>query len=204
LIRQRVEIITSENDLVHVSGHGYAEEIKKMYEWTRPYISLPVHGEAKHLVAHAQLAQASQVPITKILENGKCIKLAPNDPEIYGFIDTGKLIVEGRNIYDSESNFVKDRRRFSFEGIVLVSIIINSDFSIHKNIKITTNGLSNFDSNRILELFKEIFLNDYMQMNSEKKSSDIIITELIKKSIRLSLKSESSKKPEVKSHIIRL
>ena len=204
LIRQRVEIITTENDLVHVSGHGYAEEIKKMYEWTRPYIALPVHGEAKHLVAHAQLAQASQVPIIKILENGKCIKLAPNDPEIYGFIDTGKLIVEGSNIYDSESNFIKDRRRSSFEGIVLVSIIINSDFSIHKNIKITANGLSSFDSNRILELFKEIFLKDYMQINSEKKSSDIIMSELIKKSVRLSLKSESSKKPEVKSHIIRL
>ena len=204
LIRQRVEIITSENDLVHVSGHGYAEEIKKMYEWTRPYISLPVHGEAKHLVAHAQLAQASQVPITKILENGKCIKLAPNEPEIYGFVDTGKLIVEGRNIYDSESNFIKDRRRFSFEGIVLVTMIINSDFSIHKNIKITANGLSSIDSKKIGELFKEIFLKDYLQMNSEKKSSDIIISELIKKSIRLSLKFQSSKKPEVKSHIIRL
>ena len=41
-----------------------------MYDWTRPYIAIPVHGEAKHLVAHAKLAQASQVPITKILENG--------------------------------------------------------------------------------------------------------------------------------------
>ena len=204
LIRQRVEIITTENDLVHVSGHGYAEEIKKMYEWTRPYIALPVHGEAKHLVAHAQLAQASQVPITKILENGKCIKLAPNDPEIYDSIDTGKLIVEGRNIYDSESNFIKDRRRFSFEGIVLVTIIINEDFSIHKNIKITANGLSNFDSKRILESFKEFFLSDYMQMNSEKKSSDTIMSDLIKKSVRLSLKPQSSKKPEVKTHIIRL
>ena len=48
-------------------GHGYAEEIKKMYEWTRPYISIPVHGESKHLLAHAYLAQSSQVPVTKIL-----------------------------------------------------------------------------------------------------------------------------------------
>ena len=73
-----------------------------------------------------------------------------------------------------------------------------------KNIKITANGLSSIDSNRILELFKEFFLKDYMQMNSEKKSSDTIMSELIKKSIRLCLKSQSSKKPEVKSHIIRL
>ena len=204
LIRQRVEIITSDDDLVHVSGHGYAEEIKKMYEWTRPYIALPVHGEAKHLVAHAQLAQASQVPITKILENGKCIKLAPNDPEIYGFLDTGKLIVEGKNIFDSEANFIKDRRRFSFEGIVLVSLILKSDFSIHKDIKITVNGLSDLDTNQILALFKEKFINEYSQINSDKKSSDIILSELVKKSIRMILKLFSSKKPEVKTHIIRL
>ena len=204
LIRQRVDIITSDEDLVHVSGHGYAEEIKKMYEWTRPYISIPVHGEAKHLVAHSQLAQASQVPITKILENGKCIKLAPNEPEIYGYVETGKLIVEGRNIYDSESSFIQDRRRFSFEGIVLVSIIINNDLSIHKNIKISANGLSDFDSKQMINLFKEIFIDEYLKLTSEKKTSDEILSQIIKKSIRQSLKNQSSKKPEVKSHIIRL
>ena len=48
-----------------------------MYHWTRPYIAVPVHGEPKHLVAHSKLAQSSQVPFTKILKNGECIKLAP-------------------------------------------------------------------------------------------------------------------------------
>ena len=204
LIRQRVEIITTEDDLVHVSGHGYAEEIKQMYDWTRPYIAIPVHGEAKHLVAHAQLAQASQVPFTKILENGKCIKLAPKDPEIHGFIETGKLIVEGHNIYDSESNFIKDRRRFSFEGLVLVSIIINEDFSIHKNIIITAKGLADFDEIDITFSFKNNFIEEYMRIDKDKKSSDKIVGELIKKTIRQILKSQSTKKPEVNSHIIRL
>lgn len=204
LIRQKVEIITAQEDLVHVSGHGYAEEIKKMYEWTRPYISLPVHGEPKHLVAHAQLAQSSQVPITKILENGKCIKLAPDEPQICGKIDTGKLIVEGRNIYDSESNFIKDRRRISFEGLVLVSVIINNDLSIHKNIKITANGLSDLDKQKINNSFKEYFIQEFLSINPDKKSSDEILSQLIKKSVRQTLKSDSLKKPEVKSHIIRL
>ena len=204
LIRQQVGIITSEDDLVHVSGHGYAEEIKQMYQWTRPYIAIPVHGEAKHLVAHAKLAQASQVPIIKILDNGKCIKLGPKDPEIFGRIDTGKLIVEGKNIYDSESNFIKDRRRFSFEGIVLVSMIINKDLSINKNIKITANGLSDSETINIIEIFKEIFIEDYIKISSDKKNSDEILASLIKKSVRASLKNLSSKKPEVNAHIIRL
>jgi len=204
LIRQRVEIITTDDDLVHVSGHGYAEEIKQMYEWTRPMIALPVHGEPKHLLAHSQLAQSSQVPITRILENGKCIKLGPNDVEIHGTIETGKLIVEGRNLYNSESSFIKDRRRFSFEGIVLVTILINKDSSIDKNIKITSNGLPDFDETILMNTFKEIFIKDYLKLSVEKKSSDDSLSELIKRCLRQSLKNQISKKPSVTSHIIRI
>jgi ribonuclease J len=116
LIRQRVEIITADDDLVHVSGHGHAEEIKQMYSWTKPYISIPVHGEPMHLASHKRISEASQVPVTKILQNGKCLKIAPGDCSIVDNIDTGKLIVEGKYLYDSESDFIKDRRRYSFEG----------------------------------------------------------------------------------------
>ncbi len=204
LIRQRVDIITADDDLVHVSGHGYAEEIKKMYQWTRPYISIPVHGESKHLVAHAQLAQSCQVPVSKILENGKCIRIAPNEPEIYGFINTGKLIVEGKNIYDSESNFIKDRRKISFEGLVLVSLIINDDFSVNKNIKITSKGLPDLELENIIDDFKEVFIIEYGKMNLDQKSSDEIVSEIIKRLIRQVLKPKISKKPEINSHIIRV
>ena len=204
LIRQKIEIITNEDDMVHVSGHGHAEEIKKMYEWTRPYISIPVHGEPKHLIAHSMLSQASQVPITKILENGKCIKLAPEDPKIYGMVDTGKMIVEGKNIYDSESNFIKARRRFSFEGVMLVSIVLYKDFSIHKDIKITSNGLPIDNHDYIIKEFKKIFLTDFLRINADKKSSDFIVGELIKKCVRIVLKDILKKKPEVNSHIMRL
>ena len=113
-----------------------------MYQWTRPYIAIPVHGEPKHLVAHSKLAQSAQVPITKILENGLCLKIAPDEPEIYGKVKTGKLIVEGKNIYNSNIDFIKDRRKISFEGLISISLVINSDYSLHKEIKITQNGLA--------------------------------------------------------------
>ena len=204
LICQRIEILTRDDDMVHVSGHGHAEEIKKMYEWTRPYISIPVHGEPQHLIAHSMLSQASQVPITKILENGKCIQLAPEDPKTYGIVDTGKMIVEGKNIYDSESNFIKARRKFSFEGIILVSIVIYKDFSIYKDIKITSNGLPIDNHDYMIEKFKKIFISDFLKINKDKKSSDVIIGELIKKCVRIVLKDILNKKPEVNSHIMRL
>ena len=204
LYAQNVEVITSDDDLVHVSGHGYAEEIKKMYQWTRPYISIPVHGEAKHLFAHSQLAQASQVPITKILDNGKCIKLAPENPKNCGYLNTGKLIVEGKNLYDSESNFIKDRRKISFEGMILISIIINADLSINNKIMITSKGLPDYDERLLENNFKELLVEEYMKINDNQKNSNEIVSNLLKKLIRQSLKSQLTKKPDVKSHIIRL
>ena len=204
LIRKNVEIITSEDELVHVSGHCFADEIKQMYQWTKPYISIPVHGEAKHLSAHAKLAESVQVPITKILDNGVCLKLAPDKPETYGKIPTGKLIVEGKNIYDSEIDFIKQRRKFSFDGIILVTLIINNDFSLHKDIKITQNGLPIENTHEIENYFKEFFLDEYIKLSNEKKSSDIIISDLVKKIIRKYVKTNFYKKPEVNVHIIRI
>ena len=203
LIRQRVEVITADDDLVHVSGHGYAEEIKKMYSWTRPYLSIPVHGEPMHLEAHLKISQSCQVPLTKILENCKCLKIAPEEPKIYGEVETGKLIVEGKNLYDSESSFIKERRKFSFEGLVLVSIIINKDYSVKKNILLSARGLPEFDQLLILDEFKPIFIDTYLKLSNDQKSSDQAISKLIKKNIRQILKNYFQKKPEVEVHIFR-
>ena len=204
LIRQRVEIVTADDDLVHVSGHGYAEEIKQMYNWTKPYISIPVHGEPIHLEAHKQLSNSSQVPYTKILENGKCLKIAPGEPKIIEKFDTGKLIVEGRNLYDSDSSFIKERRKYSFEGLALISIIINSnDNTVNKNIRITFKGLPEINQGEIINDFKLNFIENYTKLNSSQKSSDQIVSDLVKNNLRKIMKSSFQKKPEIEVHLIR-
>ncbi len=204
LIRQRVEVVTADDDLVHVSGHGYAEEIKKMYSWTKPYISIPVHGEPMHLEAHKQLSHSSQVPFTKILENGKCLKIAPGEPKIIEKFDTGKLIVEGKNLYDSESLFIKERRKYSFEGLALISIIINdNDNSINKNIRITFKGLPEINEDEILFNFKLIFIENFTKLNPSQKSSNQIIIDLVKNNLRKIMKNSFQKKPEIEVHLIR-
>ncbi len=204
LIRQRVEVVTADDDLVHVSGHGYAEEIKQMYNWTKPYISIPVHGEPMHLEAHKQLSYSSQVPFTKVLENGKCIKIAPGDPKVVEKFETGKLIVEGKNLYDSESSFIKERRKYSFEGLVLISLIINEeDFSINKSIKITFKGLPDIDEEEIINNFKLIFIDNFAKLNTSQKSSDQIVSELIRNNLKKIIKNSFQKKPEIEVHLIR-
>ncbi len=204
LIRQRVEILTADDDLVHVSGHGYADEIRDMYNWTKPYLSIPVHGEPMHLEAHKQLSYSSQVPFTKILENGKCLKIAPGEPKVVGKIETGKLIVEGKKLYDSESSFIKERRKYSFEGLALISLLINSnDNSINKNIKVTFKGLPYIDEEQIIHDFKLIFIDSFTKLNTDQKSSDKIVSDIVKNNLKKIMKNSFHKKPEIEVHLIR-
>ena len=203
LIRQRIEIITADDDLVHVSGHGHAEEIKQMYNWTKPYISIPVHGEPMHLASHKKISEASQVPVTKILQNGKCLKIAPGESSIVDNVDTGKLIVEGKYLYDSDSNFIKDRRRYSFEGLVMISILLNNDYSIDKNIQLSLIGLPSEQLNSIKEEFKTEFVKNFTKLNNDQKSSDQNVTDIVRKSLKFVLKNILQKKPEIQIHLIR-
>ena len=203
LIRQRIEIITADDDLVHVSGHGHAEEIKQMYNWTKPYISIPVHGEPMHLASHKKISEASQVPVTKILQNGKCLKIAPGECSIVDNVDTGKLIVEGKYLYDSDSNFIKDRRRYSFEGLVMISILLNNDYSIDKNIQLSLIGLPSEQLNSIKEEFKTEFVKNFTKLNNDQKSSDQNVTDIVRKSLKFVLKNILQKKPEIQIHLIR-
>ena len=203
LIRQRIEIITADDDLVHVSGHGHAEEIKQMYNWTKPYISIPVHGEPMHLASHKKISEASQVPVTKILQNGKCLKIAPGESSIVDNVDTGKLIVEGKYLYDSDSNFIKDRRRYSFEGLVMISILLNNDYSIDKNIQLSLIGLPDEQLISIKEEFKNEFVKNFTKLNNDQKSSDQNVTDIVRKSLKFVLKNILQKKPEIQIHLIR-
>ena len=113
------------------------------------------------------------------------------------------MIVEGKNLYDSESIFIKERKRFSFEGLVLVSIIINKDYSVEKNIILSARGLPEFDQLLILNEFKPIFIDNYLKLSDDQKNSDQSISELIKKNIRKIVKNYFQKKPEVNVHIFR-
>ncbi|MFL2544036.1 MAG: ribonuclease J [Alphaproteobacteria bacterium] len=194
LIRQKIEIITADDDLVHVSGHGHAEEIKQMYNWTKPFISIPVHGEPMHLESHKKISEASQVPITKILQNGKCFKIAPGDCAIVDDIETGKLIVEGKYLYDSESDFIRDRRKYSYEGIAMISIVINDDMTIDKNIQLSFFGLPYDEIDLAKNNFKIEFIENYFKLNQEQKSSDQNVKDLIKKCLKIVLKKILQKK----------
>jgi len=205
LIKKKIEIISNEDEFVHVSGHGSIEEIKKMYEWTRPVLSVPVHGEPLHLLEHEKIAKSCQVPYTKILENGSLLKIGPQKPEVINKIETGKMIVEGGKIYNSESDFIRQRIKYSYEGIIMITLIINKDLSINKDIIITHYGLPIANMEEFTSNFKINFIESYLKLekNNNISENDDSIKHLCKKVIKKYCMNQYKRKPEVQTHIIR-
>jgi ribonuclease J len=70
LVRKGIEVVTDREHFTHVSGHPARDELAQMYQWVRPQVAIPVHGEARHLSAHAELARDCQVPQALVAENG--------------------------------------------------------------------------------------------------------------------------------------
>jgi ribonuclease J len=126
LADQQVDLITDADALVHVTGHPRRGELKQIYEWTKPAVVVPMHGEPRHLMEQAKLARACGVPHTVQARNGTMVQLLPGPAKIIDDVPVGRLYRDGRMIVPSETGAVPQRRKLSFVGIVVLSLVFNS------------------------------------------------------------------------------
>ena len=106
----------------HVSGHARQEEIKLIYSLLKPQYAIPVHGEFRHLVAQAKIANELGIPKEDIfiLRSGDVFELDSEDAEIIGQVQTGAVMVDGLGIGDVGNVVLHDRQKLSEDGIVVV------------------------------------------------------------------------------------
>src|SRR5690349_1419032 len=122
-----VRIVTERQAHVHVSGHPGRPELVQMYDWVRPQIVVPVHGEARHLREHARLALGHGVPQAVIQENGDVIRLAPGEPKKIDEVRVGRLVLDGDVILPADGSTVNERRRIGYGGLITVALPIGED-----------------------------------------------------------------------------
>lgn len=122
LVKRCVHVITEKDAFVHVSGHPGEPEVTQMFHWIRPKIAIPVHGEARHIAAHAELAQKLQVPHVFRVENGTVLRLAPGKPCVAGEAESGYLALDGNRLLSLASHTLSERRRMMENGVCCVSI----------------------------------------------------------------------------------
>ena len=145
LIEQGVHIVTDAEALVHVSGHPRRNELQKMYEWTRPKIVVPVHGEPTHLTAHKELAEQSGISIVPRVRNGDILRLAPGPVEVIGEAPHGRIFKDGTLIGDFDEMGIGERKKLSYVGHVAVNVVLDARYDIVGDPDVVPIGLPAYD-----------------------------------------------------------
>lgn len=132
LYRRGAEVVYEKISDVHVSGHGFSEELKMMINLTKPEYFIPIHGEYRHLILHGRLAEQVGIPRSNILlaENGQIIEFDENGGRISGSIPTGRVMVDGKGIGDVGKSILKERRALSKDGFVAITLAFDEETGI--------------------------------------------------------------------------
>jgi ribonuclease J len=122
-----VQIVTEKQAHVHVSGHPGRPELVQMYEWVRPQIVVPVHGEARHLAEHARLALSHGVKDAIVQRNGDVVRLAPGEPKKIDEVRVGRLVLDGDVILPADGATVNERRKIGYGGLITVAVPVGEN-----------------------------------------------------------------------------
>ncbi len=122
LYRIGCTVVTAQDAPIHASGHGYQEELKLMLNLTKPRYVMPMHGDAKRLQLHGDLAQAVGVPESNVfcLDNGRALEINAKGAREGKGVEAGMIFVDGVDIGDVADVALRDRRTLSADGIFII------------------------------------------------------------------------------------
>lgn len=132
LYRRGAEVVYSKVAQIHASGHAHREELKMMLNLTKPKYFIPIHGEYRHLVAHARLAEKLGIPSSNVIvaEDGYTVAFDKDGGRIENKVHTGRILVDGKGIGDVGRSVLKERRELSEGGLVVVTMIIDEETGV--------------------------------------------------------------------------
>ena len=126
---------------IHVSGHPCRAELAQMYQWARPQIAVPTHGERRHLLEHAAFARELQIPETVAPRNGDMVRLAPGRPSIVDEAPAGRLFLDGGVLTPENSEPLRERRHAAHNGVLMVSVVLDRKGRLAADVEIRAIGL---------------------------------------------------------------
>ncbi len=132
LYKKGAEVIYEKVSAIHVSGHAFQEELKLMINLTKPRYFIPIHGEYRHLIRHAHLAQQVGIPEENIFlaENGGTVIFDKSRGWLGESIDTGRILVDGKGVGDIGTSVLRERRDLSEDGLVIVAMAVDEETGI--------------------------------------------------------------------------
>src|SRR5260221_5073136 len=141
---------------IHVSGHPCRDELKRMYQWARPTIAVPTHGERRPLLEHAALAKDLQVPQTIAPRNGDMVRLAPGPAEIIDEVPAGRLYVDAGVVTPENGDALRERRHAAFNGVLMISIALDGRGRIASGPRVRALGMPEDEDYPLAEAMEDL------------------------------------------------
>lgn len=184
LMKMGAEVYYDQDDDIHVSGHGSSKELKLMIAVTKPKFFMPIHGEFRHLKAHAEIAESLNIKPSRIIiaGNGDIIELTSKSLKKIDDIDLSQIYVDGREIGDIESNVIKDRHAMSSDGIVFIALVVSGGRMV-RNPDIVSRGFIGNKEENIIEQIRRDIREKAVRLLAE-KHSHANLNAMLKKSIK--------------------
>ncbi|UVC11216.1 ribonuclease J [Rhizobium sp. TH2] len=206
LIDQGMIVISDTDALVHVSGHPRRNELKRMYEWVRPQVLVPVHGEAAHLVAQAELGRSVGIPQVAEVRNGFMMRLAPGPAEIVDEAPHGRIFKDGKLVGEFDEMGIGDRRKLSFVGHVAVNVILDTRYEFVDDPDVTAIGLPAFDEEGedMEDLLYDAILGAVESIPRVRRKDLDMVKEAVRRSVRAAANHSWGKKPVVTVFVTRV
>jgi ribonuclease J len=200
-----VDVVTARNEDVHVSGHPARDELVQMYQWIRPKIAVPVHGEARHLIAHAELARECQVPEPVGARNGYAVRLAPGRATVIDEDPHGRLAVDGTRLIPMESAALRDRRRLAWNGSAVVTVVVDGDGRVKGLPQVAINGVYDRDVEpEIAHEVEDAVTVAVEDLPKPRRKDDGEVREAARLAVRRSIRALCGKRPQIDVHLVRV
>ena len=205
LVKDGIEVISEENEFVHVSGHPNRDEMKDMYSWIKPKCVIPVHGEHRHMMEHVSFAKEMQVPYPVLVENGDIVKISPGDkPTVYDKAPSGRLYLDGNISVEEDSRSIKDRKNLSANGYLEVTILITPKGNIHNNPILTFKGLPINEEDEFIYGLEEEIEKTSKSFKLGNKQQEHNLIDALKTACRKFTKEKTGKRPFTNINLVRV
>jgi ribonuclease J len=206
LVDLGIEVMTEKDHFVHVSGHPNRDELAMMYQWVRPRIAVPVHGEARHLREHTALARELQVPEAITITNGAMLRLAPGKPKIVDHVHHGRLAWNGTSTIPVDGNVVRERRRLMNNGAAFVTVVVDDKGVLVADPTVSAHGLFEDDaaSEAVLDGVIDEVIDLIETMPRPGRMDDESLGEAVRMTARRYLRNELGRRPVVDVQLIRI
>ncbi|PPR11629.1 MAG: Ribonuclease J1 [Alphaproteobacteria bacterium MarineAlpha11_Bin1] len=205
LARLGVNVITEKDGFVHVSGHPGRRELMNMYQWVRPKIVVPIHGEIRHLQEQKRLADKCQVPHSQVAENGTMVALSNAGTDVVGHVSTGRLAVDGRRLVPVNGAVIRERNRIRFNGSAVATVVISSQGNLMGSPQLTVLGVLDEDAEGETWCDAvEAMIDAVNDLKKSERRDDSTVQEAARIAVRRALRDSIGKRPVTNVHVVRV